>query len=125
MESTPSTDMQQLAEWLKVLAEPKRLLILNLLMAGVHCNCELGEFLDMTPSLISHHVRALREAGLVEMERDILDGRWIYYSVNENALQALNDTFGAFFSPARIQPRRPNCGPQGAFTPLDDIQVAA
>mgnify|MGYP001338001216 CR=1 FL=1 len=104
MEFTPPTNMQRLAERLKVLAEPKRLLILNLLMEGVHCNCELGEFLDMTPSLISHHIRALREAGLVEMERDVIDGRWIYYSVNENALQELNDTFGAFFSPGRIPP---------------------
>ncbi len=125
MEFTPPTNMQRLAERLKVLAEPKRLLILNLLMEGVHCNCELGEFLDMTPSLISHHIRALREAGLVEMERDVIDGRWIYYSVNENALQELNDAFGAFFSPGRIQPRRPTCGPQGAFTRLEDIQVAA
>ncbi len=125
MEFTPPTNMQRLAERLKVLAEPKRLLILNLLMEGVHCNCELGEFLDMTPSLISHHIRALREAGLVEMERDVIDGRWIYYSVNENALQELNDAFGAFFSPERIQPRRPTCGPQGAFTRLEDIQVAA
>jgi len=122
---TPSTDMQRLAERLKVLAEPKRLLILNLLMEGVHCNCELGDFLDMTPSLISHHIRALREAGLVEMERDAIDGRWIYYSVNVGALQELNDTFGAFFNPNRIQPRRPNCGPQGAVTRVENIQVAA
>ena len=125
MEFIPPTHMQQLAERLKVLAEPKRLLILNLLIEGVHCNCELGEFLDMTPSLISHHIGALRRAGLVEMERDVIDGRWIYYSVNEIALQELNDAFGAFFSPARIQPRHPTCGPQGAFTPLEDVRVAA
>lgn len=125
MEFTPPTDMQRLAERLKVLAEPKRLLILNLLMEGVHCNCELGEFLDMTPSLISHHIRALREVGLVEMERDDIDGRWIYYSVNEDALHELNDTFGAFFSPGRIQPRHPSCGPQGAITRLADIPVNA
>ena len=125
MEFTPPTNMQRLAERLKVLAEPKRLLILNLLMEGVHCNCELGEFLDMTPSLISHHIRALRQAGLVEMERDVIDGRWIYYSVNEDALQELNDTFGAFFNPGRIQPRRPTCGPQGALTRLEDIRITA
>ncbi len=125
MKFAPPTDMQRLAEQLKVLAEPKRLQILNLLLNGVQCNCELGDHLDMTPSLISHHIRALREAGLVDMERDILDGRWIYYSVNEAALRELNDTFGAFFDPGRIQPRRVTCGPQGAFTRLDDIRVAA
>jgi ArsR family transcriptional regulator len=121
---TPPTNLQHLAERLKVLAEPKRLLILNLLMEGVHCNCELGEFLDMTPSLISHHLRVLREVGLVEVEKDALDARWVYYSVNEDALQELNNAFGAFFQPQRIKPRRPSCGPQGAFMALEAIQIA-
>ena len=85
MEFIPPTHMQQLAERLKVLAEPKRLLILNLLMECVHCNCELGEFLDMTPSPISHHIGALRCAGLVEVAGDGIDGRWVYYPVNEIA----------------------------------------
>jgi len=59
------------------------------------------------------------------MERDVIDGRWIYYSVKEDALQELNDTFGAFFNPGRIQPRRATCGPQGAFTRLEDIRITA
>ena len=122
---TPPTNLQYLAERLKVLAEPKRLLILNLLMEGVQCNCELGDFLDMTPSLISHHIRVLREAGLVEMERDAVDARWVYYSVNEDVLQGLNDAFGAFFRPQRIKPRRPTCGPQGAFLRLEEVVVAS
>jgi len=123
MEQQSPIDLQRFASWIRILAEPKRLSIVNLLMEGVHCNCELGEFLDMTPSLISHHIRVLRDAGLVEMERDPVDARWIYYSVNENALQELNEAFGAFFNPQRIQPRSPTCGPQGAFTPLDSIRV--
>lgn len=125
MAELPASDNRQLAEWLKALAEPKRLSILNLLMAGVHCNCELVEQLDMTPSLISHHLRALRETGLVKVERDAVDSRWIYYSVNENALRELNRTFGLFFDPARIQPRHPSCGPQGVITRLADIPVNA
>jgi ArsR family transcriptional regulator, arsenate/arsenite/antimonite-responsive transcriptional repressor len=110
---TPPTNLQNLADRLKVLAEPKRLLILNLLMEGVQCNCELGDYLDMGASLISHHLRVLREAGLVDMERDALDGRWIYYSVNEEALIELNEAFGLFFDPSRIKPRHLACGPQG------------
>ena len=105
-------NLEALAERLKVLAEPKRLLIFNLLMDGVQCNCELGEALDMPPNLISHHLSKLRAAGLVEVERDALDARWVYYSVNRAALEELNSAFGAFFDPERIQPRRPNCGPQ-------------
>ena len=118
------TDLQRLAEWLKALAEPKRLLIFNLLMQGVQCNCELGEQLDMAPNLISHHLSVLRQAGLVDMERDALDGRWIYYSVNRAALTELNTAFGAFFDPARLQPRHPTCGPQSALVRLEAIGIA-
>lgn len=108
----PPTDLQALAEHLRVLAEPKRLLIFHLLMEGMQCNCELGEALDMPPNLISHHLRVLREAGLVESERDPFDARWVYYSVNPDTLAALNRAFGAFFDPARIKSRRLTCGPQ-------------
>ena len=50
----PPTDLTSLAGQLKVLAEPKRLRILHMLMEGVQCNCELGDALDMAPNLISH-----------------------------------------------------------------------
>src|SRR5512134_1662994 len=93
---SPPINLQTLADQLKVLAEPRRLLIFHFLMEGVQCNCELGENLDMAPNLISHHLRVLREAGLVDMERDPVDGRWIYYSVNLHALKELNQTFALF-----------------------------
>ncbi len=114
-------DLHTLADRLKVLAEPKRLLILHLLMEGVQCNCELGGALDMPPNLISHHLSVLRRAGLVVIERDALDARWIYYSINRQALAELNVLFGMFFNPARIKPRRPTCGPQGIYMHLGDI----
>ncbi len=107
-----SMDMELLAERLKVLAEPKRLQIFNLLMEGVQCNCELGDSLQMPPNLISHHLSKLRAVGLVDVKRDAVDSRWVYYSVNRAALDELNSAFGMFFNPQRIQPRRPNCGPK-------------
>lgn len=114
---------QQLAKWLKVLAEPRRLQILNLLMQGVQCNCELGEHLDLAPNLISHHLSVLRKAGLVEVERDAGDARWVYYAINRPNLEALNAAFSAFFDPARIQPRRATCGPQSDVVPVATITV--
>ena len=105
-------DLETLTDRLKVLAEPKRLLIFSLLMEGVQCNCELGDFLQMPPNLISHHLSKLRSAGLVDVERDAVDSRWVYYSVNRAALDELNAAFGAFFDPARIKPRRSTCGPK-------------
>lgn len=102
---------ETLAAQLKVLADPKRLRILNLLMSGVQCNCELGDALGMPKNLISHHLRVLRNAGLVQVERDALDARWVYYSMNEETLRTLTETFDAFFDLGRIQPRHPTCGP--------------
>jgi ArsR family transcriptional regulator, arsenate/arsenite/antimonite-responsive transcriptional repressor len=117
----PPTDLPSLAERLKILAEPNRLLIINLLMEGVQCNCELGDHLQIAPNLISHHLSVLRQAGLVDAEHDALDARWIYYSVNRAALDELNAAFGAFFDPARIKPRRRSCGPH---TPMSTPEAA-
>ncbi|HLB47111.1 MAG TPA: metalloregulator ArsR/SmtB family transcription factor [Anaerolineales bacterium] len=120
----PPTNLQSLADRLKVLAEPKRLLIVHMLMEGVQCNCELGDALRMPPNLISHHLRALREAGLVGVERDAFDARWVYYSINREALGELNEAFGLFFNPQRIKPRRLTCGPQGTLVRAGEIAVA-
>jgi ArsR family transcriptional regulator len=117
------TNLQRLAARLKVLAEPKRLLILHLLIEGVHCNCELGDALQLAPNLISHHLRILREAGLVDVEHDALDARWVYYSINRAALDELNAAFGSFFDPTRIKPRRPTCGPFGALVSTSNIAI--
>ncbi len=120
----PPINLQTLGDRLKILAEPKRLLILHLLMEGVQCNCELGDALQMPPNLISHHLSVMRKAGLVDVERDAVDARWVYYSINRAALDELNATFGVFFDPDRIKPRRPTCGPQSSVVRLNDITVA-
>ena len=119
---SPPVNLKRLAEWLKVLAEPNRLLIFNLLIEGVQCNCELGDGLQMAPNLISHHLRVLREARLVDVERDTHDARWLYYSINRQSLEELNQALGTFFDPQRIKPRRLTCGPRGEFIRLDLVK---
>lgn len=109
---TPPVNIKRLAEQLKVLAEPNRLLIFNLLIEGIQCNCELGDELNLAPNLISHHLSVLRRAGLVDVERDAMDARWVYYAVNQAALDELSREFGTFFDSSRIKPRRLTCGPQ-------------
>jgi ArsR family transcriptional regulator len=121
--ASPPANLERLAKQLKAVAEPRRLLILHMLSEGVQCNCELGDALQMAPNLISHHLRILRQAGLVDVERDALDARWLYYSINRPALDELNAVFGLVFDPSRIKPRRPTCGPQSALVRLDDIAV--
>lgn len=121
--AVPPINIDFLLKQLKALANPKRLQIVQLLMAGIHCNCELGEALEMPPNLISHHMSILRDIGLVDVERDVVDARWVYFSINEDALAELNQVFGTFFDANRIQPRRPTCGPQGSVVPVADIAV--
>ena len=106
------TDLNALSRILKVIAEPRRLEILALLMQGVVCNCEIGGMLNMAPNLISHHLRVLYDAGLIDMERDPNDARWIYYSIKPDSVEALVAAITNFLDTSRIQPRSPACGPQ-------------
>jgi ArsR family transcriptional regulator len=107
-----SETTRDLSHWLRAISDPKRLRLLDLIMRGVQCNCELGAELGIAPNLISHHLSVLREIGLVNAERDLVDSRWIYYSVNREKLSALNAAWRAFFDPDRIKPRSLACGPQ-------------
>jgi ArsR family transcriptional regulator len=107
----PSPELIELAARFKVLAEPNRLRIVQLLMAGVQCNCVLGDRLQMPPNLISHHLHILLESGLVQVERSPRDARWLYYSINPEAFAELTRLFQAFYDPERIQPRLATCGP--------------
>ena len=108
-------DIVELAAVMKALSDPTRLGILNMLMEGVQCNCYLGDRLGLPMNLISHHLKVLREAGLVRTERDQVDARWIYHSVNQDRLARLREQLSAFLDPQRIQLRLPTCcGPQFA-----------
>ena len=109
-------DELALTQTLKALADPSRLRIFNLLMEGVHCNCEIAAQLGLSLSLISHHLRVLREVGLVNAERDTQDARWIYYTVNRTALAELEAAMQHLLDANRIQPRIPACGPESCTT---------
>lgn len=62
----------------KVLADENRLKILGCLATGEKCVCQLTGAIDIPQNLMSHHLKVLKEAGLVADERR---GRWIYYSL--------------------------------------------
>jgi ArsR family transcriptional regulator, arsenate/arsenite/antimonite-responsive transcriptional repressor len=102
----------ELVSMLRALSDPSRLAIFELLMQGVQCNCEIGDQLQMPMNLISHHLKVLRAVGLVEAERDRTDARWIYYSIDQAALNQLRERLHIFLDPSRIQSRQPTCGPR-------------
>jgi len=114
-------DLERLSTWLKVLAEPKRLTIFHRIMEGSQCNCVLGSDLDIPPNLVSYHLRAMQKAGLLDVQRDPHDARWVYYSVKPEALAELNQALGSFFDPKHIKPRRNICGPWESIVLTDDL----
>jgi ArsR family transcriptional regulator, arsenate/arsenite/antimonite-responsive transcriptional repressor len=67
----------------RALGDETRLRLLEQLSAGERNVGELMALMGLGQSLISHHLRALRQAGLV---RDRREGRWVYYSIAEQAL---------------------------------------
>ena len=95
-------------ELLKVVAEPMRWRIVQLLAAEELCVCHLVEALDAAQPLVSHHLRVLREAGLVETERHRY---WTYYRLCPTALAALGRTITAMAegAPDPGDRRRPCC----------------
>lgn len=101
--TAPRRDTDELAAAFKVLADSNRLRILDTLLAGTQCNCDLGERLGMAPNLISHHLGLLRRSGLVRAEKDPEDARWIHYSVDLEALEELRISFSAFLEDERPQ----------------------
>ncbi len=84
-------DAQRLAALLKVLAEPARLRLLSLIQAqpdGEACVCHLTTPLGLSQPTVSHHLKVLLEAGLVEREQR---GSWAYFRVRPEPLAAIRD----------------------------------
>lgn len=74
------------------LSDPRRLTILSHLQAGEQCVCHLQEAIDLGQSLLSFHLKTLREAGLVVSRRE---GRWMHYRLAPAGLTAAHDAIAA------------------------------
>jgi ArsR family transcriptional regulator len=72
---------------LKALGDERRLRIVELLAERERCVCELAEALGVSEALVSHHVKRLRDAGLVRARRG---AQWLYCRLDERALLALS-----------------------------------
>jgi ArsR family transcriptional regulator len=72
----------------KALGDPIRMQLVDVLRkhAGKVCVCELVPLFDLSQPTVSHHLKVLRDAGLVGSERQ---GLWAYYYVNNDALEEL------------------------------------
>jgi ArsR family transcriptional regulator, arsenate/arsenite/antimonite-responsive transcriptional repressor len=87
-------DAEALGRGLRVLADPTRLRILSLIRSQPNheaCVCHLTEPLGLTQPTVSHHMKVLLDAGLVEREQR---GSWAYFRVREEPLAALRAFLG-------------------------------
>jgi len=84
-----------LARMFKALGDPVRLQLLSRVashVGGEACVCDLSTGLDLTQPTISHHLKVLRETGLLECERR---GTWVYYWAVPSALAQLSAVLGS------------------------------
>src|SRR6056297_3877009 len=86
IESTTVESFELTVRRLKALADPTRLRVVHVLAGGKRCVCDLRDHVDVAPNVLSHHLKILREAGLVRAERR---GRWIDYELDDAALDSL------------------------------------
>jgi ArsR family transcriptional regulator len=90
-EPLEAEDAERIASALKAIADPARLRLLSLIQAQPDheaCVCHLTEPLGLSQPTVSHHLKVLLQAGLVEREQR---GSWAFFRVREEPLAALRD----------------------------------
>lgn len=80
--------MDKQIEIFKALSDKNRLLILDMLSCGEMCACDIMEGLELTQPTISHHMKILQHAGLIDSRKR---GKWVIYSINKTTFEKTND----------------------------------
>ncbi|MEX2181067.1 MAG: metalloregulator ArsR/SmtB family transcription factor [Gemmatimonadaceae bacterium] len=86
------------------LSDPRRLRILDLLRSGEQCVCDLQADLDCGQSLLSFHLKTLRDSGLVSLRKE---GRWSHYAIVPDALVHAEQAVAAYRVPSQQRRRLP------------------
>jgi ArsR family transcriptional regulator len=93
-EPLSEADAARIAPLLKALADPVRLRLMSLIASregGEACVCDLNEAFALSQPTISHHLKVLHEAGLLERDKR---GVWVYYRASGEALTGLATLIG-------------------------------
>ncbi|MFB4282233.1 metalloregulator ArsR/SmtB family transcription factor [Nonomuraea sp. MTCD27] len=101
-EPLSETDAADLALMLKAVADPVRLRLLSMIgshAGGEACVCDLTDAFDLTAPTISHHLKVLRTAGLIDGERR---GTWVYYRIVPETVNRLGALFTPLTAPAPV-----------------------
>jgi ArsR family transcriptional regulator, arsenate/arsenite/antimonite-responsive transcriptional repressor len=93
-EPLSAAQAERIAPVVKALADPVRLRLLSLVAShrdGEACVCDLNDAFDLSQPTISHHLKVLHEAGLLDRTKR---GVWVYYSTRSDALADLAELIG-------------------------------
>jgi ArsR family transcriptional regulator len=93
-EPITSEQAERIAPLVKAIADPVRLRLLSLVAShadGEACVCDLNDAFDLSQPTISHHLKLLHDAGLLDREKR---GVWVYYRVNTSPLGDLAALLG-------------------------------
>jgi len=94
-------------EILKALADENRVKILKMLRCGEMCVCDILDYLDLSQPTVSHHLKILYNAGLINYRKG---GKWIYYSLNKSRIEELMDFLKELLVvPEKCDYKRRNC----------------
>jgi len=75
---------QEYAKFCKVLSDPNRLMIVDMLSCGELCACVILEKFNITQPTLSHHMKSLCDSGLIVGRKE---GKWMHYSLNDKKVQ--------------------------------------
>lgn len=98
--------MREQAEIFKALGDPVRLEIIKLLLGKELCVCDIMSAFQVSQPTISHHLKTLKYAGLVN---DYREGKWIYYSLNSGALANVSELLHEFAEKSATKKRCRTC----------------
>ena len=106
MPSLTALDTAQASRWFHALSDETRLEVVERLLGGERCVCELTGDLDAAQSRLSFHLKTLKDAGLVTDRRD---GRWVYYTLNLDTIDEIEALIGSFRRALRNPRRKGAC----------------
>jgi len=79
-------EYKEYAQFFKILSDPNRLMILDMLSCGELCACVILEKFQITQPTLSHHMKSLCDSGMVIGRKD---SKWMYYSLNVETMQCV------------------------------------